>query len=591
MGRRLTYSERAARRSQEDRERRRRAREAEERREERAKKRERERQRALNAAQEEFNEWQETEDALATLAAPKRSVRGTEARLMTGLSRHSFEPGQFVPEVFDARRFVPETFSPAPACNFDEPVGPLAAVVEPIRAAALAKCAEKVKAEPGPGPALEKVASGGGACCVALIVLRTRAGGALFTGVGGWLTVGVVAAASLVIAILAASMKSSRKARVWERIRADASAHAEMVYRDAEAARLNDFESRQASARKQFEAAESFRLADFQSRQAEARREFETAESARRADFEKEENARIAWIQGLLDGEIGVLKRALDRRIAKTRKALPVSCSVTGRVRSRTSVEIAFLAPDMEDLPQQVARLTKSGVSYRDKNDRELDNQYWLVVHGVALRYASEIMSRCPTVVEVRLDAYEERIDEAKGKPCLACILAHIAPRSGLSKIESWENIKPDVVIEESGGGSAWKRGEFVEQDPVTTLEIVDSNDFEKTAADWPDAVDASADGALDISGTWVTEYLYEDEPTKATIEFEQEDGAVAGRYGKKATIRGELAGRRLRGKWQEGTDKGELVLTFSDDGSRFEGTWGTGLSGADGGSWKGERK
>ena len=217
MGRRLTYSERAARRSQEDRERRRRAREAEERREERAKKRERERQRALNAAQEEFNEWQETEDALATLAAPKRSVRGTEARLRTGLSRHSFEPGQFVPEVFDARRFVPETFSPAPACNFDEPVGPLAAVVEPIRAAAIAKCAEKVKAEPGPGPALEKVASGGGACCVALIALRTRAGGALFTDVGGWLTVGVVAAASLVIAILAASMKSSRKARVWER--------------------------------------------------------------------------------------------------------------------------------------------------------------------------------------------------------------------------------------------------------------------------------------------------------------------------------------------------------------------------------------
>lgn len=558
MGRRLTPAERAARRKEEDRERRRQAREAEERRRKMAERKERSIRQAQDAAKAEFDEWKQVEDGITRLAVPKYRVGNARKRVEKGLNRRPFEPQQFVPEPFEEGRF-----------SLMEPTGPSAPLVEQVRFEAFARLEQEFKQNPGIGRAMHALAWVGGAAGLVFLVMALRSASES-EPFAKWLIAGAILVGALILGLTGSRMKRAQKERLWSSIGADATARAERLFRDAEAIRHLDFKNRNALALKEFHAVEASRL----------------------AQHDKREDARVAAVQGRLSGDIKALRRWLDHWIDKTSELIEAHFELTGTVVNGTRVDLAFLAPDEDELPQQMARLTKSGVSYRDRNDRELNEQYRHVVNALALRLGAEVLSRCPTIEEVRIDGYEDRIDEGRGTPYLACVLSFVARRSDLVEIGDWDEIRPEATIQEFGGSSVWKKGEFLEQEAVTDLKIGQRDDFEKDASQWtrhPGAFENTA--SFDPTGTWATEYSSDDEPVKARIEFVLRDGEVVGQYGKDATIRGVLSGRELDGQWQEGADRGRLRLQFAENGREFEGTWDVERSFKNGGSWKGARK
>jgi hypothetical protein len=252
-------------------------------------------------------------------------------------------------------------------------------------------------------------------------------------------------------------------------------------------------------------------------------------------------------------------------------------------------VDVAFLAPDPDkDLPAQKAALIAGGqsVSYRDKPARELADQYWRVVHALALRFVTEVYSRMPSIETVRLDAFEERIDESTGGTYLACILAFSANRSSLLEVKDWRKVEPDTVVTKHGGKVDWKAGEFVEQRPTSRLDVKRTSHFERRSADWPSTGTEAV--VLDVSGTWMTEYVYRGTPSAVAMELVQSGSTVSGSSGKTRLV-GELSGRELVATWKEGGSSGPLRFEFSEDGQRFDGSWATD-DGPDRGGWKGER-
>lgn len=101
---------------------------------------------------------------------------------------------------------------------------------------------------------------------------------------------------------------------------------------------------------------------------------------------------------------------------------------------------------------------------------------------------------------------------------------------------------------------------------------------------------DAPAMGlTLDASGKWSTEYVYQGVPHKIAMRLEQVGTRVTGTSGK-SKLAGELSGRLLVGRWEEGGARGGLRFEFSEDGQRFLGTWDT-EGESESGTWNGERK
>lgn len=140
MGRRLSDSERSARRRQAENERRRRAAEVEERRREMAKRMESMIRRARNAAQAEFADWRNSEEVLARLSAPENPIQGARQRLERQIVRRPFNQTQFVPEKFEIGWF-----------DFYKPAGPLAPIVDRVRLEAQNWLEEEFTRSPGGG--------------------------------------------------------------------------------------------------------------------------------------------------------------------------------------------------------------------------------------------------------------------------------------------------------------------------------------------------------------------------------------------------------------------------------------------------------
>lgn len=516
---------------EEDRERARRAREAEARRAARKRKRERAAASERRAAEAEYQEWEDRQNEIAAIAASTHSMREVEKRLKSEL-----EPRVYEPPVFEE----------SPPFDFANPKGPSASLVDRIRKSAEKKAAEeKVSVLYGLGYL--------GWVVAVLLAFHNLFDLRLVSGFfAGWSAVGILAGGGFVLAILSGSVAGAEQKAILSAAAEEASAR----YVEAEAQRKVDFDRDEADQRQEFEALQARRIA----------------------------NARDA-----LSTEPAALHRALDATIADTLETIPISCSVTATVRSSSIVDVAFLAPDPDkDLPTQKASLIGGGqsVSYRDRPARELADQYWRVVHGLTLRFATEVYSRMPSIETVRVDAFEERIDEATGATYLACILAFGVSRSSLLAVKDWQKVEPDTVVAEHGGRVKWKSGEFVERPQFSRLGVKRTSHFERLSADWPST--DSEPVSLDVSGTWMTEYVYRGSPTTIAMELVQSGSTVSGSSGKTKLV-GEMSGRELVANWKEGRATGPLRFEFSEDGRRFDGTWSTDGS-PDRGAWNGKR-
>jgi hypothetical protein len=106
-----------------------------------------------------------------------------------------------------------------------------------------------------------------------------------------------------------------------------------------------------------------------------------------------------------------------------------------------------------------------------------------------------------------------------------------------------------------------------------------------------PPASAQAAAQAAQVGGSWNTEWG----GGQAVLDLIQIGAEINGAYDgtSQGKVAGTLAGQVLTGTWT-GTapgDGGGFVLSFSADGKRFSGTWGSGSSRTDGGAWVGTRK
>lgn len=468
MGRRLNVWERTSRRSDKERERQQNANQAERRRRDKAQARAREKERELqkaaqrrqqeaenrarakqavaDAAEAEFQDWQEAEQRIERIATPRMGVKDVRARLTRALARKAFEPKPFGFPKMD----------PIAPYNLMEPAGPLAHVVQRFLDDVKKRVAADRQANPGPG----RILLVAGWASVGLAVLVTIAsftssgtGFASFFGLRGW--------AALIVGGLGMVKVSPwfdrrHLGQAWLRALTAVDPDASLVY-EAESSRMKS---------------------EYEARRAAAQVAFEAAEKQRGVAFEKGEDVRIAMLIGLLADNLPTIQHTLQRFLDSVETTLPVSSEITGRATSSQSIDLAFMISDVDELPSQIAKLTKGGVTYRDKSESALDAQYRLVVNGIALRCAAEVLSFYPSVKNVRVDGYEVRRDDTTGKDYLQCILNFETTRAEIEKVESWEHINPIAVLDSHGAGSTWKKGEFAEQDPVTEIRIETEDDF-----------------------------------------------------------------------------------------------------------------
>lgn len=93
------------------------------------------------------------------------------------------------------------------------------------------------------------------------------------------------------------------------------------------------------------------------------------------------------------------------------------------------------------------------------------------------------------------------------------------------------------------------------------------------------------------VAGRWGTQWGSQ----VCNLVLTQNGTQVTGRYtsvgAPPGTVQGTLNAGVLTGTWSdEGGGGGGIVLTFTPDTQRFTGTWGSGASSTNGGSWTGTR-
>lgn len=97
---------------------------------------------------------------------------------------------------------------------------------------------------------------------------------------------------------------------------------------------------------------------------------------------------------------------------------------------------------------------------------------------------------------------------------------------------------------------------------------------------------------AQDVSGSWTTHWGSDE---VCMLSLEQSGGSVSGSYtttgAPPGNVSGAMNGNVLSGTWSDQAGGGgAMELTFSADGRSFQGTWGSGSSATNGGSWSGTR-
>lgn len=468
MGRSLNVFEREARRRQKERERERNAGAAERRRKERKRASERERenerqlslarrqqeaekraqakQAAVSAAEAEYAEWEESERRVERIATPRASLKGVRERLSRSMARRPFP----------ARTFMYPALAQFPPFRFGSPTGPLAGVVTPFMEEAKRRVAQELSTGLRPGGLIlwcGRLLLGLAAAITVAAFVKDWAGFARFFGLWGWL-------ASIAVGYSLVKFSPWVGEKHFERL---CVRHLRALEPEARQA----YESAIEEATKQHE---SDRMA--------ALLKFEAEEAMRRKIFERLEDARIKFVIGVLADDLETIKSSLQVQLDQVERKLPVACEITGQVLDKENVDLAFMAPDADDLPKQVAKLTKSGVNYREKNEAALNAQYRYVVNGIALRAAAEVLSTYPSVQRVRVDGYEERLDDSTGGCYLQCVINVETTRSQLEKISSWDDINPVVVLETLDANATWKKGEFAECVPITGIHIETEDDF-----------------------------------------------------------------------------------------------------------------
>lgn len=130
--------------------------------------------------------------------------------------------------------------------------------------------------------------------------------------------------------------------------------------------------------------------------------------------FEQEETERLQAIRELRDGQPG---RIRDTPEALLPLELPIPCAAAFEARSAAIIALDVDLPEPSVLPTNEAKLLASGkVSYKDKPEKRLREQYLRLAAGSAMRHAAEVMRNVPTCQTVEVGLWRVLQDPSTGK-------------------------------------------------------------------------------------------------------------------------------------------------------------------------------
>ncbi|WP_437306570.1 hypothetical protein [Sorangium sp. So ce388] len=152
-----------------------------------------------------------------------------------------------------------------------------------------------------------------------------------------------------------------------------------------------------------------------------ARTTYETETEAARAEFDREEDERLRSLQELQNGDTGRMREALEAVLPLD---LPVPCNVRFDIKSPSNISLEIDIPEPSVIPTTEAKLLASGkVSYKEKSEKQLREQYVKLVAGLAIRHASEALLNLPTCEVVELRAFRTALDPSIGRSMRRTVL------------------------------------------------------------------------------------------------------------------------------------------------------------------------
>lgn len=176
------------------------------------------------------------------------------------------------------------------------------------------------------------------------------------------------------------------------------------------------------------------------------KQDFENAESRR----ESEENARreeafMQWtgrMNRLLNPDVPHIEERLDDLFAGVE--LPVEFSVSYDVRNGGSeVMLDVDLPEIEDFPRYRARILSTGkVSIKEKSQREKMSDYQQAIAGIGIYFASLAFSAAPTIDNVVVSGYTQRINSATGRVRDDYVYSVIFDKEGFGRLV-FERLNP----------------------------------------------------------------------------------------------------------------------------------------------------
>ncbi|MEO7593266.1 MAG: hypothetical protein ABI134_18790 [Byssovorax sp.] len=146
---------------------------------------------------------------------------------------------------------------------------------------------------------------------------------------------------------------------------------------------------------------------------AKATAHYETETASARAGFEQAEQQRLDGLRELRAGQSAQIGEVLSGLFPLE---LPVPCMVKHQASSATSITLDIDFPEPTVLPTSEAKLLANGkVSYKDKTEKRLREQYLRFVAGSAIRHASEALLNVPTCQGVEVRAWRTMRDPSVG--------------------------------------------------------------------------------------------------------------------------------------------------------------------------------
>lgn len=146
-----------------------------------------------------------------------------------------------------------------------------------------------------------------------------------------------------------------------------------------------------------------------------------------KAVFEETERTRKTLFEERVFTEVAAMEQVLEERLQAIRWPRET------HVQIWMDVDL----PEIEDLPTRTAAVAARGwkLSIKNLNDTQLRRLYMTHIHGICFRLIGEVFAALPTVDEIKVAGYSQRVNKATGVIADEYLYSVRVQRSNWSKI------------------------------------------------------------------------------------------------------------------------------------------------------------